>query len=61
MEDCEKIEMVLEWAYKHPKFDTSFIESLEEALSKYDYLTDAQSEALDNIIKKFRIKHEKLD
>lgn len=56
MSDEEKIEMVLEWAEDHPNFDTTFIESLQEALQQYDELTPAQSKGLDNIIYRFRIK-----
>lgn len=56
MSDEEKIEMVLEWAEDHPKFDTSFVESLREALEQYDELTPSQSHALNNIIERFRIK-----
>ena len=56
MDDEQKIDMVLEWAESRPNFDTEFIHSLKEALDEYDELTYSQSEALDNIIKKFRIK-----
>lgn len=56
MSDEEKIEMVLEWAEDHPNFDTTFIESLQEALQQYDELTPAQSRGLDNIIYRFRIQ-----
>lgn len=51
----EKLEMVLNWAEDHPKFDTGFVESLQDALETYGRLTEAQGNALDNIIDRFRI------
>lgn len=51
----DKIEKVLKWADKNPNFDTTFIESLAEQLSNGKDLTDAQENALNNIIKRFRI------
>ena len=52
----EKIKMILEWADEEkPEFDTGFVESLQDQLEKKDFLTDAQEEALDNIIDKWGI------
>lgn len=55
MTDEEKIELIMEYAEKHPKFETGFVESLENFLDKFGSLTENQSAALDNIIYKFRI------
>lgn len=54
MEELSKIEMVLLWAQDHPNFNTDFILNLKDAVHEYGDLTYAQSEALDNIIEKFR-------
>ncbi len=52
----EKIKMILEWADEEtPEFDTGFVESLQDQLEKKDFLTDAQEEALGNIIDKWGI------
>jgi hypothetical protein len=47
--------MVLDWAEQHPEFDESFVKSLAEKLESFGSLTSGQSDALDNIIEKWRI------
>ena len=54
-DDETKIAAVLKWAEENPDFDTSFIDSLDDWLSKGRDLTDAQETALNRIIKRFRI------
>lgn len=49
-----KIDLILDWAQDHPKFDTEFIDSVQEWINEND-ATDAQEQALDNIISCFRI------
>lgn len=56
LEPDEKIEMVLEWAKDKPKFDTEFIESLNEFFENNGHLTESQEDALDNIIHKWGIE-----
>lgn len=56
MSDQEKIDMVLEWAESHSNFDTTFIENINEFLSRVGRLTDSQTDALDNIIERFHIE-----
>lgn len=53
----EKIDMILEWAdEKDRDFDTEFVESLQNHLDAFGYLTKAQEAALDNIIEKWGIE-----
>lgn len=56
-EECieEKIEAILEWADKHPSFDTSFVESLQEQYEETESLSYKQIESLNNIIERFGI------
>lgn len=54
--DGELLETIDLYADKHPNFDNSFCESLKEFIDQYDELTDAQRDACENIIKKFRMK-----
>lgn len=56
MTDEEMVQLVLDWAESHPKFDTSFVESLAESLEEFDELTPNQRAALENIIAKFHIE-----
>lgn len=56
MDPQDRIDMVMEYASEHPRFDTTFIESLQDALNQYGSLTHGQSAALDNIIAKFGIE-----
>lgn len=54
--DDELLDIVDSYSQKHPKFDNSFVISLRESLNEYDSLTDLQREALEKIIKEFRMK-----
>jgi hypothetical protein len=56
MGDQEKIELILDWANEHPKFDPTFVEELSHKISEYGELTESQSEALDNIIERWHIQ-----
>ncbi len=51
----QKLERVLAWADNNPSFDDTFVCSLLHRLETGRELTDAQVNALDNIIKKFKI------
>ncbi len=55
LSDHDKLDMVEEWAANVPTFDTTFIDSLRERMSRIGYLSSAQEEALDNIIDKWKI------
>lgn len=60
MDDESMISLVYDYASEHPDFCTAFIESLEEAIQTYGQLIDSQSEALGNIVDRFRmVKWEK--
>ena len=50
----DKIDLIRDWADDYPSFDLSFIDSLEEQLDAQD-LSDAQEDALNNIIVKWNI------
>jgi len=51
----EVLTAVKNWAETKEEFDDSFINSLIDGYEKYGSLTEKQSEALGNIIEKFRI------
>ena len=51
----EKIDAILAWAKEHPKFDTTFVESVSAHVEKFARLTDKQQLSIDNIISKFKI------
>lgn len=51
-----KINLVLKWAENNIWFDTSFVDSLKQSCERKGSLTDNQLNALDNIIKKLKIK-----
>ncbi len=51
----DRIYRILKWAEDHPNFDTEFVENMADVLSEYGELTEAQEEALDNIIQGFQI------
>lgn len=51
-----KISSVLTWAESNKWFDTAFIQSLKKSCEQRGKLTNNQSQALDNIIKKLKIK-----
>ena len=55
MDDQEKIDLILDWAESHPEFDPEFVDTMQNALERFGSLTPAQSDALDNIITRFRI------
>ena len=50
-----RINMVLKWADNNKWFDTTFIQSLKQSCERKGKLTDNQSQALENIIKKLKI------
>lgn len=55
-EECEvKIERILEWAEENPKFDTEFVERLQDQLDRAGELSVDQIRALDNILERWRI------
>lgn len=54
----EKIQAVLAWSESNPKFDPTFIKSLEIRMQARGTLTAPQEVALDNIIEKFHINVE---
>lgn len=59
MDAEDKLILVRDWvdSGKAPeKFNDDFICSLEDAYEEYGELTSRQEDALDNIIKSFRIK-----
>lgn len=53
----EKIKAIINWKSELNKrtFDLSYIESLREDYIRFGSLSDAQEDALDNIIRRFRI------
>ena len=51
-----KISSVLKWADNNKWFDTTFIQSLKQSCEQNGKLTAKQSQALENIIKKLKIK-----
>ena len=51
----ELIDDILEWAEKHPSFDTDFVDSMQDALHKYGRLTENQEEALKRIARRWHI------
>lgn len=55
-EVLHKIKKVIEWAENNQSFDLTFINSLHDRISQGRDLTEAQENALDNIIRKFKIK-----
>lgn len=54
--DCYmKCEAIMEYARKHPRFDTEFVESVMEQIENGREPSDTQEAAVDNIIDGFRI------
>lgn len=51
-----RINMVIKWADNNKWFDTTFIQSLKQSCEGKGKLTDNQSQALENIIKKLKIE-----
>ena len=56
MNEEDKIQLILDWAEDHSRFDPTFVESLAERLETEGSLTERQIESLDQIIEKFRIE-----
>jgi hypothetical protein len=52
MDNEDKFNLAMRYAAAHPKFCTSFLDDIELCLAN---LTDAQEEALDNIVYSFRM------
>jgi hypothetical protein len=52
----EMFSVIYKYAEKNQRFDTSFVQSVEESYDRYGELTISQEEALGNIIKKFRMR-----
>lgn len=51
-----RINLVLKWAEENTWFDTSFVHSLKQNCERRGKLTENQSKALENIIKKLKIE-----
>jgi len=51
-----RINLVMKWAENRVGFDTSFIKSLQKSCEKNGKLSEKQSQALENIIKKWKIQ-----
>lgn len=56
MDAEEMIEKILAWSEDHPKFDTSFIDDLNDQMSSGRTLSDSQVTALENIMEKWHIE-----
>lgn len=52
----EKINKILEWSAKRPRFNTKFVEDVKDKVFEYGTITDKQREAVDRIIDSFKIK-----
>lgn len=52
----ELIDRILLWANDVPNFDTTFVETMQDSLDEYGYLTNAQFVALETIIEKWRVE-----
>lgn len=52
------INKIIKYAVKHPKFNTSFVESIEEFLEEKGYITAAQFNALNKVFFAFRMDRE---
>ena len=50
-----KIDKVIKWAASHEEFNSEYVESLKASSKRNGRLTEKQSQALDNIIKKWKI------
>lgn len=53
--DDELINVIIDYADEHEKFDPGYAHEMEAAIEEYGELTDAQREGLENIVKKFRM------
>ena len=51
----ELIDQILEWAKNKSWFDSTFVDDLQVQLLEKDFVTEAQIDALNNIINKFNI------
>ena len=56
MDDHELIELIKDYASDHKSFDTEFIDSISEAYEEYGELTGGQSDACENIVKRYRME-----
>jgi SUMO ligase MMS21 Smc5/6 complex component len=56
-----RIQLIKQWAVDHPSFDTTFVDSVEDCMYQHDGITTRQSNALDNIIARWRIVDHTLD
>ena len=56
MDDQEKIDLILAYAENHGGFDSTYVEELELKLAARGSLSRAQSNALDNIIRGYRME-----
>lgn len=54
----EKMEAILVWAEKKPKFSTTFIEDVLGRTKKFNSISEKQMASIDNIINKFKIEIE---
>ena len=52
----DKINMILDWAEDHPTFDTEFVENIQSQFEDSGSISDAQDQALDNIIERWKIE-----
>ena len=55
IEYIQKCETILQWAITRKKFDISFIENVLSFIEENDFITEKQMNAIDKIIKNFRI------
>lgn len=51
----KKVIGILDWAEKHPEFDSEFTNSMYVRLTKGHKLTEAQEQAIDNILVKWKV------
>ena len=55
LNDQELIQVALDWCGDHPDFDSAFVDSLGESHRRFGHLTDRQREALESMVRKFRM------
>lgn len=51
----DKIQGIQEWATENDNFDTTFVDDLERKLEEYGSLSVGQEDALDSIIRQWKI------
>ena len=54
MDAHAKIDAILSWAQGR-KFDTAFVQSVQDYLDLHGHVTSSQENALDNIIERWRV------